>query len=110
MTTTTRTVTVSVLKRDWNDIEPKILTFLATGLTATAVVSAGDYVGIHIPVGLAMLIVLIVGAIAGYAKSSTSKVSVPADVVPAPVEVLPAPVAPVAPEVVAPVVAATPTV
>ena len=114
MTTTTRTVTVTVLKRDWNDIEPKILTFLATGLTATAVVSAGDYVGIHIPVGLAMLIVLIVGGIAGYAKASTSKVRAAGGILPAPVapeDVVAAPVAPeVAPEVVAPVVAAAPTV
>ena len=85
MTTTTRTVTVSVLKRDWNDIEPKLLAFLATGLTATAVVSAGDYVGLHIPVGLAMLVVMVVGAVAEYIKSSTTKVSVPAEVVPAPV-------------------------
>ena len=98
MTTTTRTVTVSVLKRDWNDIEPKLLAFLATGLTATAVVSAGDYVGLHIPVGLAMLVVMVVGAVAEYIKSSTTKVSVPADVAPAPVEVVPAPVAPVTPD------------
>ena len=84
MTTTTRTVTVTVLKRDWNDLEPKLLAFLATGLTATAVVSAGDYVGIHIPVGLAMLIVMVVGAVAEYIKSSTNKVSVPADVPAAP--------------------------
>ena len=100
MTTTTRTVTVSVLKRDWNDIEPKLLAFLATGLTATAVVSAGDYVGLHIPVGLAMLVVMVVGAVAEYIKSSTTKVSVPAEVVPAPVAV-------VAPEVVTPEPVAT---
>ena len=91
MTTTTRTVTVSVLKRDWNDIEPKLLAFLATGLTATAVVSAADYVGIHLPDGLAALVVLIVGGIAGYVKSSTNKVDTT-------VEVVPAPVAPVTPD------------
>ena len=119
MTTTTRTVTVSVLKRAWTDLEPKLVAFLATGLTATAVVSAADYVGVHLPDGLAALIVLLVGGIAGYVKSSTNKVDAPADVTPAPVEVLPAPVAPVTPDVVvpvafvppvAPVVAATPTV
>ena len=103
MTTTTRVVTVNVLKRAWTDIEPKLVAFLATGLTATAVVSAADYVGVHLPDGLAALIVLLVGGIAGYIKSSTNKVD-------APVEVVPAPVAPVTPEVVAPVVAATPTV
>ena len=108
MATTSRTVTVTVLKREWHDLEPKLVAFLATGLTATAVVSAGDYVGIHLPDGLAALIVLIVGGIAGYIKSSTSKVTAPADVVPAPVEVVPAPVAPVTPEVVAPVVPVLP--
>ena len=103
MTTTTRTVAVSILKRDWNDIEPKLLAFLATGLTATAVVSAGDYVGVHLPDGVAALIVLVVGAIAGYVKSSTSKV-------PAPVEVVPATVAPVTPEAVLPVTPVAPSV
>ena len=103
MTTTTRTVTVSVLKRDWNDIEPKLLAFLATGLTATAVVSAGDYVGLHIPVGLAMLVVMVVGAVAEYIKSSTTKVSVPADVVPAPVALV-TPDATVVPDAAPPVV------
>ena len=129
MATTTRTVTVSVLKRDWNDIEPKLLAFLATGLTATAVVSAGDYVGLHIPVGLAMLVVMVVGAVAEYIKSSTTKVSVPADVAPVPaVAVAPAgpplaarpeafaslvggaPVWPQTPEVVAPVAPVVPSV
>jgi len=116
MTTTTRTVTVTVLKREWHDLEPKLVAFLATGLTATAVVSAGDYVGIHLPDGLAALIVLIVGGIAGYVKSSTNKVEAPPVEV-APVEVVPAPVALVSPDAtvvpdasVAPVVAATPTV
>ena len=83
MTTTTRTVTVSVLKRAWTDLEPKLVAFLATGLTATAVVSAADYVGVHLPDGLAALIVLLVGGVAGYVKSSTNKVVLPVDVVPA---------------------------
>ena len=107
MATTTRTVTVTVLKRAWTDIEPKLLAFLATGLTATAVVSAADYVGVHLPDGLAALIVLLVGGVAGYVKSSTNKVDAPVDVTPVTV----APDAAVAPDAtVAPVVAATPTV
>ena len=105
MTTTTRTVTVTVLKREWHDLEPKLVAFLATGLTATALVSAADYVGVHLPDGIAALIVLIVGGIAGYIKSSTSKVTVPVEVVPVATEVVP-----VVPEVVVPVVAASPTV
>lgn len=94
MTTTTRTVTVTVLKRAWTDLEPKVVAFLATGLTATAVVSAADYVGVHLPDGLAALVVLIVGGIAAYVKSSTNKVDAPADVVPAPVAVVAPEVAP----------------
>ena len=69
-----RTITKNVLTRAWHDIEPKLLAFLATGLTATALIAAADYVGIHLPDGLASLIVLIVGGIAGYIKSSTVKV------------------------------------
>ena len=103
MTTTTRTVTVTVLKRAWTDLEPKLIAFLATGLTATAVVSAADYVGVHLPDGLAALVVIIVGGIAGYVKSSTNKVDTTVDVVPAPVAV-------VAPEVVAPVAPVVPSV
>jgi hypothetical protein len=69
-----RTITKNVITRAWHDIEPKLLAFLATGLTATALIAAADYVGIHLPDGLASLIVLIVGGIAGYIKSSTSTV------------------------------------
>lgn len=69
-----RTITKNVVTRAWHDIEPKLLAFLATGLTATALIAAADYVGVHLPDGLASLIVLIVGGIAGYIKSSTSKV------------------------------------
>ena len=103
MTTTTRTVTVTVLKRAWTDLEPKLVAFLATGLTATAVVSAADYVGIHLPDGLAALVVLIVGGIAGYVKSSTNKVDTTGEGAAAPVAV-------VAPEVVAPVAPVVPSV
>ena len=101
MTTTTRTVTVNVIKRAWTDLEPKLVAFLATGLTATAVVSAADYVGIHMPDGLAALVVLIVGGVAGYVKSSTNKVEAPVEVVPVTPEVVAtvAPVAPVVPSV-----------
>jgi hypothetical protein len=104
------TVTKSVVHRAWTDLEPKLIAFLATGLTATALVSAADYVGLKLPEGLASLIVLIVAGIAGYVKSSTSKVPpvAAAVVTPAPVEVpavTPAPVVPL--EVaVAPVVGA----
>jgi len=113
MTTTTRTVTISVLKRDWNDIEPKLLAFLATGLTATAVVSAGDYVGLHIPVGLAMLVVMVVGAVAEYIKSSTTKINVPVEVVPAPVAAVTGPPMEARPEAfvaLTPVAPVTPSV
>lgn len=72
--TIVRTITKNVITRAWHDLEPKLIAFLATGLTATALVSAADYVGVHLPDGLAALIVLIVGGIAGYIKSSTSKV------------------------------------
>jgi hypothetical protein len=85
-----RTITKNVITRAWHDIEPKLLAFLATGLTATALIAAADYVGIHLPDGLASLIVLIVGGIAGYIKSSTSKVvATPAPAISAPAYVDP---------------------
>jgi hypothetical protein len=92
------TVTKNVIHRAWSDLEPKLITFLATGLTATALVSAADYVGLKLPDGLASLIVLVVAGIAGYIKSSTSKVPAPAitpaiPAVVAPVEIPTAPVA-----------------
>ncbi len=69
------TITKNVIHRAWTDLEPKLIAFLATGLTATALVAAAAYVGIPIPDGLASLIVLIVSGIAGYIKSSTTKIT-----------------------------------
>ena len=108
MTTTTRTVTINVLKREWHDLEPKLVAFLATGLTATALVSAADYVGVHLPSGLAGLIVLIVGGIAGYVKSSTNKVDAPVEVVPASVVAPTGPPMEARPEAFVPLAPVTP--
>lgn len=75
--TVIKTVIVNVAKRAWHDLEPKLIAFLATGLTATAVIAGADYVGIHLDPSLASLIVLILGGVAGYVKSSTSKSEMP---------------------------------
>lgn len=74
--TVIKTVIVSVIKRAWHDLEPKLVAFLATGLTATAVIACADYVGIHLDPSLASLIVLVVCGLAGYVKSSTTKTAI----------------------------------
>jgi hypothetical protein len=75
--TIVNTITKNVLKRAWGDIEPKVLAFLATGLTGTLIVGAADYVGVHIDPTLAVAIATIVATIAGYLKSSTTKIVAP---------------------------------
>jgi hypothetical protein len=99
------TIIKTVTKRAWHDIEPKVLAFLATGVTAGVVVEAGDYAGIHVSPAIAVLVSTIVAAVAGYVKKSTSTTEIPA-VAPAP----PAPVVAPAPVVVAPVDALDPVV
>lgn len=90
----TKTVTTSVITRAWNEIEPKLIAVLATGLTATGLIQYGDILGVHLSAEQAGLAVLIVSAIAGYIKSSTSKVPVEPPVAPV---VAPAPADPAAP-------------
>lgn len=72
------TILKTVTRRAWHDLEPKLIAFLASGLTATGLVEAAKYAGITLDPGQAGLVVLIVGGIAGYIKSSTSKTEVPA--------------------------------
>lgn len=77
------TIVKTVTRRAWLDIEPKLLAFAATGLTATGLIAAADhYAGIHLNADQASLAVVIISAIAGYIKKTTSTTEVPA--VPAP--------------------------
>jgi putative flippase GtrA len=83
--TIVNTITKNVIKRAWTDLEPKLLAFLATGLTGTLIVGAADYVGVHIDPTLAVAVATVVATIAGYLKSSTTKVPAfvpPTDVAP----------------------------
>lgn len=58
-------VTVKV-RRAWSDLAPKLLAFLATGLTASGLVTLAAYFGFVLDVGLASALVVAVSAIAGY--------------------------------------------
>jgi hypothetical protein len=80
------TIIKTVTRRAWHDIEPKVLTFLATGLSAGLVTEAANYVGVSINPGLAVVISTCVASIAGYLKSSTAKTEIPAE--PTPVAVV----------------------
>jgi len=90
--TTVITVTKNVIKRAWNDLEPKVIAFLATGLTVSGLLWAADYVGIHVTQAQAGLAVLVISGIAGYVKSSTTTVLPVTPVTPA-VALVAAPVA-----------------
>lgn len=97
MSTITRTISVNVITRAWTDLEPKLLAFLTTGLSAGVITEAANYLGYSINPALAVVIATLVATIAGYLKSSTSKVPAiaPQPVVPAPVAVPVVAVAPV---------------
>lgn len=73
MTATTQ-VLKNVTARAWNDLEPKLITWLTTGLTVTGIVQYGDLAGLHIAPAQAALAVVVIGTIAGYFKHSTSTV------------------------------------
>lgn len=73
VTTQIKTVT----RRAWHDIEPKVLTFLATGLSAGLITEAANYVGVNVNPGLAVVISTCVASIAGYVKKSTVKTEIP---------------------------------
>ena len=72
--TTVITVTKNIIHRAWNDLEPKLIAFLATGLTASGLIWVADYVGFHLTSPEAALIVVLVSTIAGYIKASTTTV------------------------------------
>jgi hypothetical protein len=101
------TLVKTVARRAWHDVEPKLYAWLATGVSATAVISfAQSYLGVTVTVPEAGLVVTLLGFAAGYIKRSVSSTEVQ---VPAPVSVAPArvldptrPAAP-APVIVAPV-------
>jgi hypothetical protein len=80
------TIIKTVTRRAWHDLEPKLIAFLASGLTATGLVEAAKYAGITLDPGQAGLVVLIVGVVAGYIKASTAKTEIPAE--PTPVAVV----------------------
>ena len=63
------------LKRAWNDIAPKVLAYLATGLTGSAVVAVLALIHVTVAPGLAASIVVAVSAIAGYFMPDSVKAS-----------------------------------
>lgn len=71
---TTTQVLKNVTARAWNDLEPKLITWLTTGLTVTGIIQYGDVVGVHITPAQGALAVVVIGTIAGYFKHSTSAV------------------------------------
>lgn len=75
------TLFTTVTRRAWHDIEPKLYAWLATGVSATAVISfAQNYLGITVTVPEAGLVVTLLGFAAAYIKKSTSKSELPASV------------------------------
>jgi hypothetical protein len=96
--TIVHTVTKNVLHRAWTDLEPKVVTFLATGLSAGVIVEAAGYLGYPINPGLAIVLSTVIASVFGYVKSSTSKVVTPVT----PVAITPA-IPPVVPVAVPPV-------
>ena len=71
------TTTRNVLRRDWHSIEPKLLAFLATGITGAGVIAGAEFFGITLDPALASLVVIIAGAIAGFIKASTTTITTP---------------------------------
>lgn len=90
------TSTRNVIRRDWHSIEPKLLAFLATGITGAGVIAGAEFFGIHLDPAIASLIVIAAGYLAGFVKSSTTTVitPIPAETVPGPPVITVAPYVP----------------
>lgn len=58
--------TPTVITRAWHDIAPKLLAYLATGLTGSAVVAILAALNITVAPGFAAAIVVGISAVAGY--------------------------------------------
>ena len=65
----------TIAARAWHDIAPKLLAYLATGLTGSAVVSLLATFNITVAPGFAAAVVVAVGAIAGYFTPDNGKAS-----------------------------------
>lgn len=101
------TITKSIITRDWNDLEPKVVTFLASGLTVSGIITVGGYLGLHLTAPEASLAVVLISSIAAYIKKSSQTLPEPV-VAPKPI---PAPaLAAVAPVKVAPPTTTMPAV
>jgi len=60
------------LVRAWSKLAPKLITFAATGLSASTVIAMADeYLDITLPLGLTGLIVTLVATVAGYFKADS---------------------------------------
>jgi len=68
-----QTITKNVVKREWRDIEPKLIAALIVGVPTSAIIAYAASVGFVIPPGFAGLITLAVALIGGWAKASTTK-------------------------------------
>lgn len=61
--------------RAWNKLAPKLIAFLATGLSASSIIAIADeYFDVTLPLGLTGLIVTIVSTVAGYLKADTAEI------------------------------------
>lgn len=63
----------TVLKRDWADLEPKILAFFSAGVSASVIIKFAEYFGVTLDPALAALIASALGLLAGYFKSGAVK-------------------------------------
>lgn len=62
--------------RAWNTLAPKLVAFLATGLSAAVVIQIAETFGYQLDPALAATISVVVGSIAGYIKKDTVDVQV----------------------------------
>lgn len=98
------------IRREWANVAPKVVTFAATGVTASGFVYVLGTLGVTVSPSLASVAVVIISAIAGYLKSDTTLLRGGGITQPAPVAapvIVPVVPAPVATSVVTPPQVAT---
>lgn len=81
-----QTVSKRLITLAWNDIEPKVAAYFASGAAVTAIIGIFAAYNITVPDYVSGILVLVIGAVGGWFKKTAIKVpvSLPAVAVPLP--------------------------
>lgn len=78
--TSKQSVVPVILKRAWDDIEPKVAAALVGGTVASALISEAALIGFPLDPGAASLLTALLSFLGGYLKHSTGRTTFEGDI------------------------------